>query len=391
MLVANSWGAFMMSPSGVDQFGRFLGSDWRVFHNALSGPFAVHRFTGHLVFSAAVIAAYAAYRALASATHETRAYYDWMGGAALVGAIGAFVTIPFLGYWLSREIYAYRQQMGITMFGGLLAWLGIILLVLVGALIIAITHYLWQRIEAEPGGQRYRRHAKYVLAIMVIALLPYITPHTLVMRAAELEAIGGQQHPVIGNFGVESTKQAAMNIMLGAMIWSLLVWRRSRYRETPSYLNPILGALFFVGALNIIWLSIVGYFIPANVRVGLSVPSVLSVLSFVVIGGWLTSVWVRRSSRFPQTGWGNLSPRGYWTLLFIGVTVTWIMGLNGYRRSSLRLFWHAMELVRDGSPWAFTHTIGFAANVITFNTLVVWLILLCIAWLAHRTWRPISA
>jgi hypothetical protein len=391
MVVANSWGAFMMSPAGVDQYGRFLGSDWHVFNNALSGPLAVHRFTGNLVFAGAVIATYAGYRALASSTHGQRTYYDWMGGIALVGAIGAFVTIPFLGYWLSREIYAYRQQMGITMFGGLIAWLGIVLVILVGALIIAITHYLLQRIEAEPGGWRFRHQTKYILTILVIAFLPYITPHTLVMRAAELKAIGGQQHPVIGNFGVESTKQAAMNIMLGAMIWSLLAWWRSRYDRIPSCLHAILAALFLVGALNILWLGVIGYFIPANVRVGLSVPSLLTTLSFLVIGGLITRALVRRSTRLPRTGWGNLSPRGYWTLLFIGVTVTWIMGLNGYRRSSIRLFWHAMEVARDNSPWAFTHAIGFAGNMITFNTLLFWLVLLGVAWLASRTWRPIGA
>jgi hypothetical protein len=114
MLVANSWGTFMLSPAGVDVYGRFLGSDWYVFHNALSTPLAVHRFAGHLVFSGAVIATYAAYRAIAAKAKESKAYYDWMGGVSLVATIGAFITVPFGGYYLHRSIYAYRQQMGIT-------------------------------------------------------------------------------------------------------------------------------------------------------------------------------------------------------------------------------------------------------------------------------------
>ena len=52
--------------------------------------------------------------------------------------------------------------------------------------------------------------------------------------------------------------------------------------------------------------------------------------------------------------------------------VTWIMGLGGYRRSSLRLFWHVNEIVRDTSPWAYTHTVGFATNLISFNALIFW-------------------
>jgi hypothetical protein len=308
---------------------------------------------------------------------------------ALVGAIGAFITIPFGGYWLSREIYAYRQQMGITMFGGLIAWLGIVLVILIGALVIAMTYYLWQRIGAESGGERFRYQAKYVLMVITVAFLVYITPHTMVMRAAELKAIGGQQHPVIGNFGVESAKQWAINMMLAAMIWSLLVWWRSKYAEPRSRLSIVLGALFVVGSANLLWISVMGYFIPANIRVGLSVPSALTMLSFLVIGGGITNALLARSTRLPPTRWGTLSSRGYWAVLFIGVTVTWIMGLNGYRRSSVRLFWHAMEVVRDYSPWAFTHAIGFAGNVITFNTLFFWLVLLGLAWLANRSGRPV--
>jgi hypothetical protein len=41
-----------------------------------------------------------------------------------------------------------------------------------------------------------------------------------------------------------------------------------------------------------------------------------------------------------------------------------------------------MEITRDNSPWAFTHPMGFAANVITFNTLLFWGGMILIFWLA---------
>ncbi len=384
MVVANSWGTFMMSPAGVDAQGRFLGSDLHVFATALSQPLAVHRFVGNLVFSGAVVATYAAYHAMTASTQERKGYYDWMGGMALLAIVGGFLTLPFGGYWLSREIYAYRQQMGITMFGGLIAWLGIILVVLVGVLVIAMTYYLWQRIEAQEGGRRFRHHAKYVLLILILGLLVYVTPHTLVMRAAELKSIGGQQHPVIGNFGVESAKQFAINLMLAAMIWSLLAWWRSKYREPDSRLPTMLTTLFIVGALNMLGLSVTGYFVPANVRVGNQIPFVMTTFSLLVIGSGLTYALTKHSTPVSSSAWGKLSIRGYGALFFIGVTVTWVMGLNGYRRSALRLFWHAMEVVRDNSPWAFTHAIGFAGNVITFNTLLFWLGMLGLVWLAKE-------
>ena len=61
---------------------------------------------------------------------------------------------------------------------------------------------------------------------------------------------------------------------------------------------------------------------------------------------------------------------------------TWMMALMGYIRSSVRLFWHVNEVMRDNSPWAYTHTIGFAANMISFNVLLFWLTILFVFWLA---------
>ncbi|MBI3355826.1 MAG: hypothetical protein HY038_03480 [Nitrospirae bacterium] len=37
--------------------------------------------------------------------------------------------------------------------------------------------------------------------------------------------------------------------------------------------------------------------------------------------------------------------------------------------------------MRDNSPWAFTHTVGFAANVITMNAIIFWLGLLLLVWM----------
>jgi hypothetical protein len=68
-------------------------------------------------------------------------------------------------------------------------------------------------------------------------------------------------------------------------------------------------------------------------------------------------------------------------LLAISFLVIWIMGLGGYRRSALRLFWHVNEIMRDASPWAFTHTVGFTVNVITLNALVFLLGCSIVLWL----------
>ncbi|MCA9419873.1 MAG: cytochrome ubiquinol oxidase subunit I, partial [Nitrospira sp.] len=121
MFLANSWIAFMMSPAGVDEQGRYLGNIWHVIHTALWNPLNVHRILGNMAFGGGVVAAYAAYRFLSSKTDEERAHYDWMGYIAMSLGVAFLIPLPFAGYWLMREVYAYRQQMGITLMGGLLA------------------------------------------------------------------------------------------------------------------------------------------------------------------------------------------------------------------------------------------------------------------------------
>jgi cytochrome d ubiquinol oxidase subunit I len=384
MMLANSWGSFMMSPAGVDIQGRFLGNYSHLLHNALWNPLNVHRFFGNLVFSSAVIGGYTAYQAMIGKSDDKRVYYDWAGYLTLLATAFSIFTVPFGGYWLDREIYAYRQQMGITLHGGLLAWAYVIRVMLVGLFFFAINYYVWQRINSVREGKRYSRQMKYAFLVLTVCQLVYITPHTLVMNALELKAIGDRMHPIVGNFGVESAKQPAINIMIAVTIWTLILWWRTKYVEKPSrlWVDSLLAGLFIAGGINLLWLGVYGYYIPANVRVGLSVPMVMTNLSLAVFGSLLTFIRFSEVQKTRTNSWGNLSTRGYIALLFIAVTVTWIRGLGGYTRSSVRLFWHVMEIMRDNSPWAFTYPIGFAANVITFNTLLFWGGMIIIFWLA---------
>jgi cytochrome bd-type quinol oxidase subunit 1 len=382
VLISNAWGSFMLSPAGVDQYGRFLGNYWHVLHTATWNPLNVHRIAGHIVFGAAVISAYAAYWALTEKTLEGRVRYDRMAYMAALIMMFVLFTFQFSGYWLMREIYAYKQQIGISMLGGLLAWLGLVLAGLFGSLFLGINYYLWQRINAEDEGACYSRYAKYVFLILAACMAVYITPHTIVMTPRELLQMGGQQHQVLGNYGVESAKNAAINIMIVTTMWSFVLWGKSRFRNASQSIDRFIAVAFFAGAANILWLGIYGYYIPANVRVGLSVPMNMTTLSLVV----LSSVVFRR---FSQVGarshhtWESMSVRGYYVLFFLAFTITWIMGLGGYRRSSARLFWHVTDIMRDNSSWAFTHTTGFAANVITMNAIIFWLGLLLLVWMAR--------
>lgn len=386
MMIANSWATFMMSPSGVDEEGRFLGNSWRVLHNALWNPFNVHRFFGGILLGASIISAYAAYSALTATTQDRKTYFDWMGRVAIVAIFLSLFTLPFGGYWLWREHYAYKQVFGIILAGGLLAWVNLVLVTLVGLLFLGINYYFWQGIDASPAGGRYRKQAKIVLLILIVSLLVYMTPHTIVMTPAELKAMGGAQHPVTGNYGVEGAKSTAVNIMIITTFWSLLVWWRCRYRISRSTLlvgTTALAVVFLAGMANIIGLGIYGYSIPANVRIGLSVPMVMTAVSICVFGSLITLLTIRRADRIDPLAWGHLPVRGNYALLFIAVAVTWIMGVSGYIRSSVRLHWHVTEILRDNSPWAFTNPLGYAGYIVTLNVLIFWSGLLFLFWLVE--------
>jgi hypothetical protein len=392
LFLANSWIAFMMSPAGVDQQGRFLGNVWHLMHTALWNPLNVHRFLADIMSGGAVVLAYAAYRFLTSKSPEERAYYDWVGAVFLIVTVVALLPMPFAGYWLMRAVYEFRQSMGVTMMGGLLTWLFVVQALMIGVLFLGINYYLWQSMGRLKGGHRYDRSYKYLVLGLTGCLVVWLTPHTVLMTASELKAMGGAQHPVIGNFGVMSAKNGAVNIMICLTALSYILYRRANRTMTISWVrqgNAALVVLFGVGLAHILWLSIYGFYLPANVRVGLSAPQAFTTLTVVVGGLVLNRAMLRGAVVHGPVVWGNISVRGMVTLFGLAVSFTWVMGLMGYIRSSGRLGWHVTELMPDTSPWAYTPSLTFAAQMVTVNMVVFWLAALLVFWLSSRDERSL--
>ena len=115
-------------------------------------PINVHRVIANVAFGGSVAAAYAAFKFLQANTDEERAHYDWMGYIGNFVAISAFLPLPFAGYWLAKEIYAYSQSLGLTMMGGAFSWLFIIQAILIGNLFLAANYYLWLGMGRVEGG-----------------------------------------------------------------------------------------------------------------------------------------------------------------------------------------------------------------------------------------------
>lgn len=391
LLLANSWAAFMMAPAGVDAQGRFLGNGWHLLHSALWNPLNVHRFLADIMSGGAVVLAYACYRFFTSRSDGERAYFDWVGYVFLFVTVCALLPMPIAGYWLMRSVYTFRQSMGVTMMGGLLTWLFVVQALLIGALFLGVNYYIWQSTARVKGGERYQPYYQFLLGALMLALFVWLTPHTIMMSAGEVKAMGGAQHPVVGNYGVMSGKNGAVNVMILITALSFLYYRRANRTITVSWAkagNIFIGAIYAVGLLNIVWLAVYGFYVPAKIRVGLSWPQAMTTLTVLTATFLMNRAMLRASIVHGPIQWGKIPLRGMVGLFGLAAAFSWVMGLMGYIRSSGRLTWHVNELMADVSPWAFTPALEFAAKMVTLNMVVFWGSVLVLFWMCQRGQLP---
>lgn len=386
MFIANSWLTYMMSPPadvtpdtapGMVQF-------WSAFANATWMPINIHRIIANVVFGGAIVGAYAAYRFLVARTDEERAHYDWMGYIGNLIAIGALIVLPFAGYYLGREIYEFNQQMGITMMGGFMSWLWIIQAFLIGVLFLAGNYYLWVGMGRIPGAERFTPYTKYMLIVLVLGVMVWATPNTMIADREEIAAMGGTHHPFLGVLGVMSAKNTAVNLMILTTFLSFLLYRRANSRPTVTWAKTatiVQGALFVISSIVVVFYGVWGYFVPAIVRIGFSVYQVLAVLA-TIIGVIVIDVFMLRGAESRgDIRWGQMPARSQYALFILAVTFTWLMGLMGFARSGIRQHWHVWEVMRDTSVDAATPALGYAAIVISACVLIFFALVSFIFWL----------
>ena len=372
IFIADAWLTFMNSPAGIDTSGNLV-TIWGAVNNFTWMPINIHRLIANICFGGSIAAAYGAYKFLGAKTPEERAHYDWMGYIGNFIAIIALLPLPFAGYYLGREIYAFSQSLGIALMGGTFSWLFIIQAVLIGNLFLAANYYLWLSMERIHGAERYRKFIKYLLGAITVCFIVWATPHSLVASVEEARAMGGAHHPVLGVLGVMSAKNTAVNILILTTYLSFLFYRRANKEATVSWARTgkaVQFAIFSIAVGIVIFLGIYGYFVEAAVRIGLSVPQVMSVL-FAMISIAIIDVFMFKNARvLGPIQWGKIPARAQYTLFFIAITFAWTMALMGYVRSGIRQHWHVYGVMRDTSADAFTPTLGYAANVISVTVLI---------------------
>jgi cytochrome bd-type quinol oxidase subunit 1 len=393
MVIANAWLTFMTTPAGISESGAVI-STWQAVHNYTWMPINIHRFIANVAFGGSVAAAYAAFKFLGARSDEERAHYDWMGYIGNFVAICAFLPLPFAGYWLASEIYAYSQTLGLTMMGGAFSWLFIIQAVLIGNLFLGANYYLWLGMARVGAGDRFQKYIKYLLILIALCFAVWATPRSIIATVSETRAMGGASHPQLGYLGVMSAKNTAVNILILTTYVSFLLYRRSGRVPAVSWArlgNALQALISLAAALVVIFLGVYGYFVEAKVRIGFSIPQVLSVL-FAMISVTAIDIAMYRNARsLGETRWGQIHPVSQYVLIFLAVTFTWLMGLMGYVRSGLRQHWHVYGVIRDTSPDAFTPTLGFATRVVSVTVLLFFLLIGFVFWLASLTDDKASA
>lgn len=388
MCWANSWATFMMTPSGVNESGDFLGSLWAAIHNPAWMPVNIHRLIANVVFGGAVVGAYAAYRFLGAETDEERAHYDWMGYTGNFIAVLSLIPLPFAGYWLGFEIYQYSTTMGMEMMGGTFSWMFIIQALLIGAIFMTANFYLWMGMGRIPGSERYRPYTWLLLAVLTACFMVWGTPHTLIVSQDEALRLGGTHQKLLAPLGVMSAKNTAVNTMILTTFVSFLIYRRANKVATVSWAKAgqfIQWTILAVAWVAVLYIGVKGYSVPSNVRVMTLSPMQVGIVIVTMILSMAIDIPLFKGARsLGEIQWGKMPARSQYALIFLALSFTWLMGLMGYIRSGLRLHWHIWGILKDRSADAFTPAFGYAAWVISTCVTTFWLLVCLVIWMGTR-------
>jgi cytochrome bd-type quinol oxidase subunit 1 len=391
MFIANAWLTFMTSPAGVSLKTGAVFDHWAAINNYTWMPINIHRIIANVAFGGSIAGAYAAFKFLTTRNKEDRAHYDWMGYIGQFVAISAFLPLPFAGYWLASEIYAFNQALGLQMMGGAFSWLFIIQAALIGNLFLAANYYLWLGMGRVEGTAHYQKFIKYLLIAIALCFAIWATPRSIIATVSEVRAMGGAAHPMLGYLGVMSAKNTAVNILILSTFMSFLLYRRTGKRAThpmKGLLNVLQFGTFALSAAIVIFFGIYGYFVEAAVRIKFSIPQVGSVLAAMVVITLLDVILFRKAEQTSRMNWGQINPISQYVLIFIAISFTWLMGLMGYVRAGLRQHWHVYGVLRDNSVDAFTPTLGYATKIVSLTVLIFFGLIGVVFWLTSLSSKP---
>ncbi len=223
--------------------------------------------------------------------------------------------------------------------------------------------------------------------MIVVCYAIWLTPHSLVATVEEARALGGAFHPVLGVFGVMAAKITAVFFLIMATFLSFMLYRRSDKRPVVPWARTgtlIQVLLLVLSAGAIIFIGVYGYFVPASVRIKMSMVQVGIVFAFMVLFLIIEYFLYRGAELVGETDWGRMPVRAQYALIFLAITFTWLMGLMGYIRSGIRKFWHIYGVMADKAPDAYLPAHGVSTLTISVAILIFFLLISLVFWMARE-------
>jgi cytochrome bd ubiquinol oxidase subunit I len=186
--------------------------------------------------------------------------------------------------------------------------------------------------------------------------------------------------------GLMPAKNTAVNFLIIFTFISFMFYRRANKIPSVSWAttgNAVQIALFTAGLINITVLGVYyGYFTNTVYKVAASIPQVLTTLIIIISSTVIETLMYKGAKEVAPLHWGRMSNRSQYALFLLAVAFTWLMGLMGYVRSSIRQHWHMSNVFRDNSPDAYTPDLGYAASIVSMGTILFMAMVIFIFWLS---------
>src|SRR6185295_12605565 len=184
----------------------------------------------------------------------------------------------------------------------------IIQAVLIGNLFLAANYYLWLGMGRFSGAESFQKYIKYLLILVTLCFAVWATPRSIIATVSEVREMGGSAHPALQFLGVMSAKNTAVNILILTTFLSFLLYRRCGKTATVSWAkagNRAQLVIFLLAASTVIFLGVYGYFVEAKVRIGFSIPQVLSVLFTMISVTVIDVLMFKNAKKTGEAEWGK--------------------------------------------------------------------------------------
>jgi cytochrome d ubiquinol oxidase subunit I len=174
-LVLALWFVAQVQQSMIDVMARYLLTPappqdlLRVFLNPTAIPLDMHRIIGDISFAGFIIAGYAAVRTLRERDAEKRAYFDWVGNAALLAGLGFLLLQPAIGVEYLMEIRTHAPGAFHTLMRGDLSVVFLGLVALYSLLFGLSVNYMV--LQTRKSGEQTGLLRAMLLVIVLSALL----------------------------------------------------------------------------------------------------------------------------------------------------------------------------------------------------------------------------